>query len=62
MTCFTTVEACRTDDELRYVEGKESVPVEVSRVPLGQHEGLGDIPPVVNVAEVGSREEPVVAP
>ena len=55
------VEACRSCDEVRHIERHEPPPVETPGIPLRQHEGLGDIPLLINMAEIGTREESVVA-
>ena len=51
----------RTDDELGDVEGEETVTIEAARIALRQHEGLGGDAVGIDVTEIGTRIETVVA-
>ena len=56
-----TIEVSRTDDEIRHIEGEETFAIETAGIPLRQHKGLSDNALVVNVTEIGSCEEPIIA-
>lgn len=58
---FTAVEVRRGDDEIGDVEGQETVAVELARMALRQHKGLGDRPLGIDVTEIGTREKTIVA-
>lgn len=60
-TGFVTIEVRRTDDEIGYIEGHETVAIEAARMALGQHEGLADNALGIDVTEIGPCEEAVVA-
>ena len=56
-----TIEAGGGDDELGHIEGQETVAIETAWIALRQHEGLADPALGIDVTEIGSREETVVA-
>ena len=58
---LAAVEAGGGDDELGDVEGEETVAVELAGMALGEHEGLADAAVSVDVTEIGTGEESVVA-
>ena len=58
---LTAVEVYGGCDELRHIEGEETVAVELSRIALRQHKGLGNGATGIDVTEIRSREETVVA-
>ena len=60
-TGFLTIKMSGADDELGHVERKETVAIETARVSLGQHECLADSALGIDVTEIGSCEESVVA-
>ena len=55
-----TVETGRTNDEVRHIEGKETVAIETTRVSLRQHKSFGNITFSIYVTKIGSCEEAVV--
>ena len=57
----TAVEMCGGNDELGYVEGQETVAVELAGIALRQHKGLADAAVGIDVTEIGTGEESVVA-
>ena len=57
----TAVEMCGGNDELGYVERKETLPVKTPRIPLWQHKGLADVPLSIDVTEIGPCEKSVIA-
>ena len=58
---FATVKMCWPYDEIGNVVRKEALKIETARIALGKHEGLANSPVVINVAEIGAREEAIVA-
>ncbi len=55
------VELRGSSDEIGHVVGKETLAIETAWILLGEHEGLGDGTLGIDVAEIGPREETVVA-
>ena len=60
-TGLMAIEVGWADNEIGYIKRKETVTIETARIALRQHERLGDRARSVDVAEVGPREETVVA-
>ena len=56
-----TIEVRRCNDEVGNIIGKEASAIEAARIALWQHKGLADIPFGIDVTEVGTGVEPVVA-
>ena len=56
-----TIKMSGRDDEIGHIERQETIPIETTGIALGQHKGLADNALSINVTEIGSREEPVVA-
>ena len=55
-----TIETGRTNDEVRHIEGKETVAIETTRITLRQHKRLGDVPLGIDVTEIGPREKTII--
>lgn len=60
-TGFMTVKAGWSYDEIRHIKGKETVAIETARIALRQHKGLADMPLGIDMTEIGSCEETVIA-
>ena len=60
-TGLMTIEVSGANNEFRHIEGQETLAIETARITLRQHKGLGDSPLVINMTEIGSREETVIA-
>ena len=56
-----TVETRGCNDEIGHVIRQETLTIEAAWISLRQHEGLADCPLGIDVAEIGSRIEAVVA-
>ena len=56
-----TIETRGGDDEIGYVEGQETVAIKTTGIALGQHKSLADNALGINVTEIGTRKEPIVA-
>ena len=56
-----TIKASRAYDEIGDVERKETFAIETARISLRQHKGLADNALGINMTEIGSRKEAVVA-
>ena len=56
-----TIETRGGDDEIRHVEGQETVAIETTGITLGQHKSLADNALGINVTEIGTRKETIVA-
>ena len=60
-TGFMTVKIGWANDKIGHVERKESFTIETAWISLRQHECLADISLCIDVTEIWSREETVVA-
>ena len=58
---MAAVEARGGDDEFGDVERQEAVAIELAGIALRQHEGLADAAVGIDVTEIGTCEESVVA-
>ena len=56
-----TVETGGGGDEIGDIEGEETLTIETTGIALRQHEGLADITLGIDVTEIGTGEESVVA-
>ena len=56
-----TIETSGCDDEIGHIEGEETVAIETAWIALGQHKGLADAALRIDVTEIRSREETIVA-
>ena len=56
-----TVETSGGGDEVGDIEGEETLTIETTRIALGQHKGFADLPLGIDVAEIGTGEEAIVA-
>ena len=60
-TGLVAIEASRPCNEIGHIEGKETLAIETLRILLRQHKGFADIAFCINVTEIGSRIETIVA-
>ena len=58
---FVTIEVRRGNDEVGDIIGKETLAIEAARIALWQHKGLANIPFCIDMTEIGTCIEPVVA-
>ena len=55
-----TIEASWTNDEIGYIEGKETVAIKAAWIALRQHKGLADVPFGINMTEIRSCKETII--
>ena len=60
-TGLLAIEAGGRNDEVGHVEREETVAIETARIALRQHECFGDTPFGIDMTEIRTREETVVA-
>ena len=58
---FPAIETSGAGDEIGYIERKKTFAVETARISLWQHKCLGGIPFRIDMTEIGSSVETVVA-
>ena len=57
---LVSIEMSRANDEIGYIEGKETSAIKTPRISLWQHKGLADSPLGINMTEIGPCEQTVI--